>query len=62
VRSGLFRDVHDEVGHIIVADVSAEGVKAVLAPDRDQLNALIQRTYPYEPVDLAVQSPERTTA
>jgi isocitrate lyase len=27
-----FSDVHDEVGHIIVADVSAEGVKALLAP------------------------------
>jgi isocitrate lyase len=53
---GLFSDVHDEVGHIIVADVSAEGVKALLAPDRDRLNALIQRTYPYQPVDLAVQT------
>ncbi len=49
---GLFSDVHDEVGHIIVADVSAEGVKALLAPDRDRLNALIQRTYPYVPVDV----------
>jgi isocitrate lyase len=46
---GLFGDVHDEVGHIIVADVSAEGVKALLAPDRDRLNALIQRKYPYAP-------------
>jgi isocitrate lyase len=53
---GLFSDVHDEVGHIIVADVSADGVKALLAPDRDRLNALIQRKYPYEPVDLATQS------
>ena len=53
---GLFSDVHDEVGHIIVADVSAEGVKALLAPDRDRLSALIQRNYPYQPVDLAVQS------
>jgi hypothetical protein len=26
--------------------VSAEGVKALLAPDRDRLNALIQRKYP----------------
>ena len=46
---GLFSDVHDEVGDVIVADVSAEGVKALLAPDRDRLNALIQRTYPQEP-------------
>jgi hypothetical protein len=27
-----FSDVQDVVGHIIVADVSAEGVKALLAP------------------------------
>jgi isocitrate lyase len=43
---GLFSDVHDEVGHIIVADVNAEGVKALLAPDRDRLTALIERRYP----------------
>jgi hypothetical protein len=32
---GLFSDVHDEVGNVIVADVSAEGVKALhaLAPN-----------------------------
>jgi isocitrate lyase len=47
---GLFRDVHDEVGDVIVADVSAEGVKALLDPDRDRLNDLIQRKYPYVPV------------
>src|SRR6478609_5328930 len=45
---GLFSDVHDEVGDVIVADVSTEGVRALLAPDRDRLNALIQRKYPYE--------------
>jgi isocitrate lyase len=50
---GLFSDVHDEVGHIIVADVNAEGVKALLAPDRDRLNALIQRKYPSMPGDTA---------
>jgi isocitrate lyase len=43
---GLFSDVHDEVGGIIVADVSADGVRALLAPDREHLNALIQRKYP----------------
>jgi isocitrate/methylisocitrate lyase len=59
---GLFSDVHDEVGHIIVADVSAEGVRALLAPDRDRLNALIQRKHPYAPVELPEQIPERTTA
>jgi isocitrate lyase len=52
---GLFSDVHDEVGHIIVADVSPEGVKALLAPDRDRLRALIQRQHPYEPVGIATQ-------
>jgi isocitrate lyase len=58
---GLFSDVHDEVGHIIVADVSAEGVRALLAPDRDRLNALIQRKEPYAPVDVAAQIPGTTT-
>jgi isocitrate lyase len=54
---GLFSDVHDEVGDVIVADVSADGVKALLAPDHDRLNALIQRTYPYAPIDVATQIP-----
>jgi isocitrate/methylisocitrate lyase len=49
---GLFSDVHDEVGDVIVADVSTEGVRALLAPDRERLNALIQRAHPYEPVDV----------
>ena len=40
---GLFGDVHDEVCDVIVAEVSAEGVRALLAPDQDRLNALIQR-------------------
>jgi isocitrate lyase len=53
---GLFSDVHDEVGHVIVADVNADGVKALLAPDRDRLNALIERKYPYAPVDVAAQT------
>jgi isocitrate/methylisocitrate lyase len=43
---GLFTDVHDEVGHVIVADVNADGVRALLAPDRNRLNALIDRTDP----------------
>ena len=43
---GLFSDVHDEVGQIIVADVSAESVKALLAPDRARLDDLIQQKYP----------------
>jgi isocitrate lyase len=57
---GLFSDVHDEVGDVIVADVSAEGIKALLAPDRDRLNALIQRTYPYMPTNGAAQIPQTT--
>ena len=48
---GLFSDVHDEVGQIIVADVSAEGVKALLAPDRARLGDLIHQ-----------RSPQTTTA
>jgi len=59
---GLFSDVHDEVGHIIVADVSVEGVKALLGPDQDRLNALIQRKHPYAPVNVPEQIPEKTTA
>jgi isocitrate lyase len=43
---GLFSDVHDDVGQIIVAEVSAEGVQALLAPDRARLNDLIQKRYP----------------
>ena len=60
ISHGLFSDVHDEVGDVIVADVSTEGVRALLAPDRDRLNALIQRKYPYEPVEVAVQIMQRT--
>ena len=40
---GLFTDVHDEVGQIIVADVNADGVKTLLAADRARLNELIQQ-------------------
>jgi isocitrate lyase len=43
---GLFSDVHDEVGQIIVADVSPDNVKALLAPDRTRLQELIERRYP----------------
>jgi isocitrate lyase len=43
---GLFSDVHDEVGHVIVADVDAEGVRTLLAADRNRLTALIERTHP----------------
>jgi isocitrate lyase len=43
---GLFSDVHDEVGQIIVAEVSADGVKALLAHDRARLDDLIRQRYP----------------
>jgi isocitrate lyase len=40
---GLFSEVHDEVGQILVATVDADGVKALLAADRARLEALIER-------------------
>ena len=43
---GLFRDVHEEVGHIIVADVDGERIEALLAPDRKELEDLIHKRYP----------------
>jgi isocitrate lyase len=43
---GLFSDVHDEIGDIIVADVNAESVKTLLAPDHARLQAVIERRYP----------------
>ena len=57
---GLYSDVHDEVGDVIVADVSADGVKALLAPDRDRLNALIQRKYPYASADVDAPAARET--
>jgi isocitrate lyase len=42
----LFSDVHDEVGDIIVADVSPENVKTLLAPDRARLDDLIHQRFP----------------
>jgi isocitrate lyase len=46
---GLFSDVHDEVGQIIAADVSADNVKVLLHPDRVRLLELIERRYPPAP-------------
>jgi isocitrate lyase len=43
---GLFKDVHEEVGDVIVADVSPENVKILLAPDRKRLDDLIHQRYP----------------
>ncbi len=52
---GLFSDVHDEIGQVIVADVNPDGIKALLAPDRDRLNALIERKYPSAPAGETAQ-------
>ena len=38
---GIFNAVNDEVGEIIVADVDADRVAQLLAPDRVALTALI---------------------
>ena len=40
---GLFDDVHDEVGQIIVATVDADRVGELLAPDRAALGKLIRK-------------------
>ncbi len=41
-KQGLYRLVNEEVGEIIVADVDAERVKELLAPDRAALLRLLQ--------------------
>jgi isocitrate lyase len=43
---GLFSSVHDDVGHIIVADVNPQGVRTLLSLDRARLEDLIEGTYP----------------
>jgi isocitrate lyase len=43
---GLFQDVHDEVGEVIVADVDADSVKQLLAADRKKLDDLIHQRIP----------------
>ena len=43
---GLYSDVHDEVGDIIVCDVSPDNVKVLLAPDHARLTDLIWQRYP----------------
>lgn len=40
---GLFSEVHDEVGHIIVATVDEGGVAELLEPDREELTKLIDK-------------------
>ena len=41
---GIFSDVHTEIGHIIVAQVSVEGVSKLLEPDRILLMEMIRKT------------------
>jgi isocitrate lyase len=43
---GIFRNVHEEVGHIIVAEVDAERTAELLNPDRVDLTKLIDKTLP----------------
>ncbi|MEZ6070796.1 MAG: hypothetical protein R3C10_11125 [Pirellulales bacterium] len=40
---GIFKEVHSEIGHIIVAAVNADRVKALLKPDRVELSRLIAK-------------------
>ena len=40
---GIFRDVHQEVGEIIVADVNQQRIDELLAPDRQALSRLIRK-------------------
>ena len=40
---GIFSDVHDEVGQIIVADVNAPRIAELLAADRVALGKLIRK-------------------
>jgi isocitrate lyase len=40
---GLFTDVHDEVGGIIVADVNGDRIAQLLEPDRKRLEDLIHK-------------------
>ena len=43
---GLFREVHEEVGHIIVANVDHERVRELLQADREALGRLIRKEVP----------------
>ena len=43
---GIFSDVHTEIGQIIVAQVSKEGVAELLKPDRVLLQEMIRKTSP----------------
>ena len=40
---GIFRDVHEDVGEIVVADVNQPRIEELLAPDREALQRLIRK-------------------
>jgi isocitrate lyase len=40
---GIFRDVHEDVGEIVVADVNHDRIEELLAPDREALGRLIRK-------------------
>ncbi|MET4430207.1 MULTISPECIES: isocitrate lyase ICL2 [unclassified Mycolicibacterium] len=40
---GIFRDVHQDVGEIVVADVNHDRIDELLAPDREALQRLIRK-------------------
>ena len=40
---GIFRDVHQDVGEIIVAEVNQPRIEELLAPDREALMRLIRK-------------------
>jgi isocitrate lyase len=40
---GIFRDVHQDVGEIVVADVNHDRIEELLAPDREALGRLIRK-------------------
>ena len=43
---GIFREVHHEVGHIIVAEVDRDRIGELLEPDTKALMRLIDKTGP----------------
>jgi isocitrate lyase len=40
---GIFRDVHQDVGEIVVAEVNQPRIEELLAPDREALMRLIRK-------------------
>jgi isocitrate lyase len=57
---GIFKNVHEEVGHIIVAEVDTESIHKLLETDRVDLTKLIDKTLPLRDSDVG-SSEERLT-